>query len=210
MNTYIENLNWRYATKKFDSTKTVSNEDVELLKDAIQLSASSYGLQPYKVLIIKDKETRERLQPAAWYQSQITEASHLIVFANNTQFDDTHIDAFMQNVSKTRNLNIEVLKGYSDFMKSKISPLSSHAKENWTAKQTYIALGNLLSAAAFLKIDACPMEGFESNEINKILDLENTGFNATIIIPIGYRSKYDQSQHYPKVRTPKTKLFTTI
>ncbi|NCT18763.1 MAG: NAD(P)H-dependent oxidoreductase [Flavobacteriaceae bacterium CG_4_8_14_3_um_filter_34_10] len=210
MNTYIENLNWRYATKKFDSTKTVSNEDLELLKDAIQLSASSYGLQPYKVLIIADKEIRERLQPAAWGQPQITEASHLIIFVNNTQFHNTHIDAYMQNVSKTRNLNIENLKGYADFMKSKITPLSSEAKENWTAKQTYIALGNLLSAAAFLKIDACPMEGFEANEINKILDLEKSGFNTTIIVPIGYRSKDDQTQHYPKVRTSKTELFITI
>ncbi|PKP24935.1 MAG: NAD(P)H-dependent oxidoreductase [Bacteroidetes bacterium HGW-Bacteroidetes-2] len=210
MNSYIENLNWRYATKKFDTNKKVSHQDLELLKDVIQLSASSYGLQPYKVLLIEDKETRKKLQVAAWGQSQITESSHLFVFANNTNFNDSHIDTYIQNVSKTRNLNIEDLKGYADFMKSKISPLTSQAKENWTAKQSYIALGNLLSAAAFLKIDACPMEGFEADAINKILDLEKAGFKTTFLVTIGYRSKDDQTQHYPKVRTPKTELFTTI
>jgi nitroreductase len=210
MNPNIENLNWRYATKKFDATKKVSSQDLEILKDAIQLTASSYGLQPYKVLIIENKEIREQLQPAAWNQAQITESSHLIVFANNTKFSSINIDSYVDNVSITRNIKQNDLESYSNFMKSKINPLSSEAKKNWTAKQTYIAVGNLLSAAAFLKIDTCPMEGFEAEKIDTILGLDKLGYSTTVIVPIGYRSKEDRTQNYQKVRTPKEEIFITI
>ncbi len=210
MNAYIENLNWRYATKKFDTNKKVSPEDLEILKDAIQLTASSYGLQPYKIFIIEDKEIRRKLQPAAWDQSQITESSHLIIFVNNTNFNAENIDSYIENMSETRNINPMDLEGYGTFMKSKISPLSSEDKENWTAKQTYIAVGNLLSAAAYLKIDTCPMEGFEAEKIDAILGLDKIGYTTTLIVPVGYRSNEDKTQDYKKVRTPKEELFTTI
>ncbi len=207
---YIENLNWRYATKKFDGTRRVSDVDLGKLLEATRLSASSYGLQPYHIFVISDQETKERLRPASWDQSQITDASHIIVFANNVDVDDTLIDAYLQNFSETRNIPINKLKGFGDFMKSKLTRLSEKEKGVWASKQTYIALGNLLSAAAEMKIDTCPMEGFEPEKYNEILKLNEKGLNASLVIPVGYRSKEDETQHYPKVRYSKEELFTHI
>jgi nitroreductase len=210
MSNYIENLNWRYATKQFDSTKKISNEDLEKLKEAIQLSASSYGLQPYKILIVEDTETREKLKEASWGQSQITDASQLIVFANMTDFDESLVDDYILNTSNTRNIDASNLKDYADLMKSQLNPLPKEMKAFWTAKQTYIALGNLLSAAADFKIDACPMEGFDAKKYNEILDLNSQNLNASVVATVGYRSEKDDTQHYKKVRKSKKELFSTI
>lgn len=210
MDTYIEKLQWRYATKKFDPNKKIEKEKLDTLKKAIQLSASSYGLQPYKVLVIEDPELRAKLQPAAWNQSQITDASQLIVFAHDTNFGDDQIDAYIDNVVQTRGLNAEDLKGYADFMKSKITPLPDEVKSAWTARQAYIALGNLLSAAAHLEIDACPMEGFEVDAFNEILGLKEKGLSTAVIATVGYRSDEDDTQHYAKVRKPENELFETL
>ncbi|EAZ94891.1 hypothetical protein FBBAL38_10642 [Flavobacteria bacterium BAL38] len=210
MNTFIENQNWRYATKKFDATKKISDKDLETLKEAIRLSSSSYGLQLYKVFIIENPELRAKLQPVSWGQSQIVDASHLLVFANIVDVQENHIDEYVQNIAATRGLSIEDLKGYSDFMKSKIVPLSVEQKSNWTAKQTYLALGNLINAAAELKIDVTPMEGFEPEKYNEILGLNELGLNASLVAPIGYRHEEDATQHYAKVRKSTKELFETI
>tara|TARA_R110000751_G_scaffold76882_4_gene155125 strand:+ start:610 stop:1242 length:633 start_codon:yes stop_codon:yes gene_type:complete len=210
MNPYIENLNWRYATKKFDASKKVSKKDLENLLEATALSASSYGLQPYEILVVEDAAMRSKLQPAAWGQSQITEASHLIVLANQSTFGEELVDDYLNNVSETRGIPSNDLQGYSDFMKSKLMPLSESAKATWTARQTYIALGNLLSAAADLKIDTCPMEGFDSAQFNEMLGLSKRGLNAAVLVAVGYRSKEDKTQHYKKVRKAKENLITHL
>ena len=210
MSHFIENQKWRYATKKFDAAKKVSAADLETLKEAIQLSTSSYGLQLYKVFIIENPEVRAKLQPVSWGQSQIIEASHLFVFANIVDVQDQHIDAYVQNFANTRGLTVEDLKGYSDFMKSKIVPLPVEQKAVWTSKQTYLALGNLLNAAAELKIDVTPMEGFEPEKYNEILGLNALGLNASLVAAVGYRHEEDATQHYVKVRKPKQELFITI
>jgi len=210
MSNFIKNANWRYATKKFDATKKVSAEDLDTLKEAIRLSASSFGLQPYKVIIIENPELRAQLQPAAWGQSQIVDASHLIVFANITNIGDTEIDASIADIAKTRGLPIDALKGYGDFMKSKISSLPLEAKNIWTSKQTYLALGNLLNAAAELNIDVTPMEGFEPSKFNEILGLEKLGLNAALVAPIGYRHAEDETQNYAKVRKSSEELFINV
>ncbi|WP_299396939.1 NAD(P)H-dependent oxidoreductase [uncultured Gelidibacter sp.] len=210
MTNYIKNLNWRYATKKFDSTKKIAAEDLDQLKDAIQLSASSYGLQPYKVLIIEDQKIKEQLKAASWGQSQITDASHVIIFANMTDFDESLINDYIENIGITRSIEPSNLKGYADFMINTLNPLPKDAKASWTAKQTYIALGNLLSAAAEFKIDACPMEGFDADQYNEILGLNEQNLNAAVVAAIGYRSEEDETQHNKKVRKPKKELFTTI
>ena len=171
MSNFIKNANWRYATKKFDTTKKVSKEDLETLKEAIRLSASSFGLQPYRVLIIENPELRAKIQPAAWGQSQIVDASQLIVFANITNFGETEIDVSIANTTKTRGLPADALKGYGDFMKSKIVALPEDVRNTWASKQTYLALGNLMNAASELKIDVTPMEGFEPAQVNEILGL---------------------------------------
>lgn len=210
MNTFIENQNWRYATKKFDANKKVSETDLQLLKEAMRLSASSYGLQPYQIIFIENTDLRAKLQPAAWGQSQIVEASHLVVFANITNFGDREIDEAIQNLTITRGLPAEALKGYGDFMKSKITTLPLDKRDIWTARQTYLALGNLMNAAAELKIDVTPMEGFEPAQFNEILGLEAMNLNAALVATIGYRHEEDQTQHYVKVRKSNEELFLTL
>ena len=210
MSTFLENQNWRYATKKFDATKKITTEDLNTLKEAIRLSSSSYGLQPYKVIIVENPELRANLQPAAWGQSQIVEASHLIIFANETKLDEVAIDEYIKNISLTRNTPIEALAGYGDFMKSKITSLTEEEKNIWTAKQTYLALGNLLNVAAELKIDATPMEGFVPAQVNEILGIDKLGLNATLIATLGYRHDEDATQHYKKVRKTNEDLIITL
>jgi nitroreductase len=207
MSNFIKNANWRYATKKFDATKKISKQDLETLKEAIRLSASSFGLQPYRILIIENPELRAKLQPAAWGQSQIVDASQLIVFANITNFGETEIDASIANTTKTRGLPADALKGYGDFMKSKIVALPEDVRNTWASKQTYLALGNLMNAASELKIDVTPMEGFEPSQVNEILGLGKLGLNATLLATIGYRHEEDATQHYAKVRKSNEELF---
>ncbi|MBT8180581.1 MAG: NAD(P)H-dependent oxidoreductase [Eudoraea sp.] len=210
MNNYLESLNWRYATKKFNSEKQISDTDLNALLEAIRLSPSSYGLQPYHVFIVKDKELREKLKAVSWGQPQITDSSYLVVFANNTSFDTQLIDNYLTNVSDTRNIELNNLQGYGDFMKSKLLDLPDNIKEAWTARQTYLALGNLLSAAASLKIDACPIEGFETEAYNELLGLNDKGLNTSVVAALGYRAEEDDTQHYKKVRQSKELLFTHI
>ncbi|NRB52568.1 MAG: NAD(P)H-dependent oxidoreductase [Saprospiraceae bacterium] len=204
---FIKNLEWRYATKKFDTQKKVSTEDLEKIKEAIQLSASSYGLQLYKVLIIEDQATREKLKPASWGQPQITDASHLLVFCNYAKVSDDQIDEFIELKSKVQGIPINAIKGYGEFIKGKLAEKSSVEVDHWTARQTYIALGNLLAACAELKIDACPMEGFEPEMYNEILGLTEKGLSAAVVATVGYRSEEDQTQHAKKVRKPMDSLF---
>lgn len=210
MSNFISNQNWRYATKKFDATKKISSEDLETLKEAIQLSTSSYGLQPYKVFIIENPELRAKIQTFAWGQSQIVDASQLLVFANITNFGETEIDQYIANMAETRGIPVESVKGYADFMKMKITALTEEDRNNWTSKQTYLALGNLLNAAAELKIDVTPMEGFEPENVNEVLGLKELGLNASLLATIGYRHEEDATQHYKKVRKPKNELFINL
>ena len=210
MNSFIENQNWRYATKKFDASKKIAEQDLNILKEAIRLSSSSYGLQPYKIIIVENPELRAQLQPAAWGQSQITDASHIIIFANEVNFGAEGIDSYFKNVSETRNTSLESMKGYMDFMKRTITALSEEERNIWSSKQTYLALGNLLNAAADLKIDVTPMEGFVPAQVNDLLGLDKLGLNATLIATMGYRHDEDATQHFKKVRKSNEELFITL
>ncbi|WP_343328969.1 NAD(P)H-dependent oxidoreductase [Polaribacter staleyi] len=203
---YLENLKWRYATKKFDSSKKISSEDLEKLKEAIQLSVSSYGLQLYKVIIVENTFLREKLKAVSWGQNQVTEASHLVVFCNFTNVKTKHVDDFLYMTAKSQGIEVKNLIEYGNFIKGKIKEMSTSELFNWTSRQTYLALGNLLSACAELKIDSCPMEGFESERYNDILGLTEQGLNAAVIATIGYRSYKDLSQNRPKVRKPLNEL----
>jgi len=210
MKTFLENQNWRYATKKFDATKKIAAADLDFLKEAVRLSASSYGLQLYKVFIVENPALRAKLQPAAWGQSQIVDASHLFVFANQTKVDASDIDGYLENAIAERSLPAGALDGYGDFMKGAITPLPDDAKAVWTAKQTYIALGNLLAAAAELNIDATPMEGFDAAQFNEILGFDKLNLNAAVVAAVGYRHEEDATQHYKKVRKSNDDLFVTL
>ena len=203
----INSLKWRYATKKFDG-KNLPAADLYELKEAVQLTASSYGLQPYVVLDVQNPEVREKLKAASWGQSQITDASNLFVFCAANDMTASDIDDFIELTAKTRGLTVEALKGYADFMKGAIGGRSQADKHNWNARQAYIALGNLMTVAASKAIDVCPMEGFDPAQYNEILGLE--GYSAVVVAAVGYRSPEDEVQHYAKVRNPVDELFRTV
>lgn len=206
----LTNLEWRYATKQFDPTKKISQEQLTFLKKAIQLSPSSYGLQLYKVLIIENPTLRATLKTHSWGQNQITEASHLVVFCNYTKVSNTEIDDFLNRTATIQNLNRDHLQGYGDFIKTKLREFTETERLNWTKRQTYLALGNLLNACAELKIDACPMEGFQVEGYNRVLELDKQNLNAAVIAPIGFRSTEDKTQHGKKVRKSFSELFISL
>lgn len=210
MSTFLENQNWRYATKKYDSSKKISVEDLDFLKEAVRLSASSYGLQLYKVIVVESDEMKAQLIKAAFGQTQITDASHIFIFAAQTNVGAIEVDAYIKNISETRGIPTEALNGFSELMNGAIKGMSDEAQTVWTAKQTYLALGNLLNAAAELNIDATPMEGFNAVKFNEILGLDKLNLNATVIAPVGYRHTEDDTQHYVKVRKSHDDLFITI
>ncbi|MEZ7884632.1 MAG: NAD(P)H-dependent oxidoreductase [Bacteroidales bacterium] len=206
----IDNLKWRYATKKFDTSKKVSEKDIEFLKDAVNLSASSYGLQPYKVLLIKDEKIREKLREASWGQPQITDSTVIFLFCNYNDVDEKVIDNYIALKSDIQNIPIEQLKGYGDFMKQAIGSVPPEQRAIWASKQTYIGLGTLLAAAAELKVDACPMEGFDKDAYNSILGLKEMGLSASVIATIGYRSEEDETSKMKKVRKSNDDMFINI
>lgn len=206
----IESLKWRYATKKMDASKKVSQENIDYIKEAVQLSASSYGLQPYKVLEIKNSKLREELKPLSWNQSQITDASHLFVFCNYKMVTEKDVDDLILLKSETNDIPIDKISGYGDFIKGKLREKSETEMFHWTAKQTYIALSNAMNTCAELQIDCTPMEGFESDSYNQKLGLIEQGLNACVVLAIGYRDYEDASQNSKKVRKPIDSIFTKI
>jgi len=210
MNQFIESQNWRYATKKFDATQKISSSDLDILKEAVRLTASSLGLQPYKVLIVENPDLRAQLQVAAFGQTQVVDASHLFVFASEYQVGETEIDSYMATISATRGINEEALAGFRTMVVNSVTKMDEITKENWTAKQVYLALGNLLNAAADLRIDATPMEGFNPSAVNNILGLQEKGLHAVALAALGYRHVDDKQQHLIKVRKSQTELFITL
>ncbi|SNR78260.1 Nitroreductase [Maribacter sedimenticola] len=210
MKNVLDKLNWRYATKMFDASKKVSEEDLNILLDAARLTASSYGLQPYHFYVIEDKDVRSKLRKASYDQPQITDASHLLVLANKPTFDESLVDNYIDNIIKTRGVSKGDVEGYSNMMKGALMGLPDAHKNSWTSNQTYIALGNLLTIAAEMEIDTCPMEGFDKAQYNEILGLAENNLNAAVVLAVGYRSKEDKTQHYPKVRYSKEEIITHI
>ena len=206
----IKDLKWRYATKKFNTEKKVSEADISTLKEAIQLAASSWGLQLYKILDVKNPEIREQLKPHSWGQSQITDASHLFVFCSHDSVSDQDTDDYIASKAEIQGLKTEDLKGYGDFMKMKINEKTPEQVKYWTDKQTYIALGNALIACANMKIDATPMEGFDAAKYDEILGLKEKGLFASVVLAVGYRDEEDATATQPKVRKSIDTLFETV
>ena len=203
----IEDLQWRYATKAFDPNRKVTDKDLDQLKEAIRLSVSSYGLQSYKVLIIENNEVRHELRKASWDQQQITDASHLFVFCNHTTDFNKDVDDYIDRIATAQGSRPDQLVQYGEFIKTKVNEMPATERKSWSEKQTYIALNNLLIACAALRIDACPMEGFDNAEYNRILGLDDLGLNASVIAPVGYRAAIDPSQHWKKIRKTTEELF---
>lgn len=203
----LESLRWRYATKRFDEDRQVSDEDIRKLQEAVNLAATSFGLQPFRVVTVSDPELKEQLRAASYNQPQLTESSHVFVFCAMKEMPPEHIDAYMDRTAEVRDVPREQLNDYANYMKGSVAGKTVESIEAWNKRQAYIALGTLLAAAAELRIDACPMEGFEAGEYDRILGLTDKGLTATVIAPVGYRSEEDATQHKAKVRVPLETMF---
>lgn len=200
-NQLVDQLKWRYATKQFDSSKKISPEDWDALEEALVLSPSSVGLQPWKFLVIGDPGLRAKLQPVSYGQTQIVDASHLVVFATKTNYSERDLDAYVKRTAEVRGVTEEdlaPLKGMA--LGGIINGKNDEERKDWAFNQTYLALGNLLTSAALLGIDACPMEGFSREEYDKILGLTEQGLGAAVVATVGYRSTEDKYASFPKVR----------
>jgi nitroreductase len=206
-NALLARLHWRYATKKFDPAKKIHPSLWSALEEALVLSPSSYGLQPYHFLVINDPEIRKTLRVASWDQSQVTDASHFVVFARKLSITAADIENFVGLIASTRSAERGSLQGYYEMMVGDLvsGPRSAWIKE-WTARQTYLALGNLLTSAALLGVDACPMEGFDPAKYDEILGLPAKGLGATSACPLGYRAEDDKYANAKKVRFPSDEL----
>lgn len=206
----LDALTWRYATKQFDATQKISEADLTFLKEAIRLAPTSYGLQPFRVLLVTDPAIREQLRAAAYGQPQLTDASHIFVFAHQLDMPADRIDEFIQRTADTRGLDPTALSGYGDMIKGSLAHRSPAEITAWNQRQAYIALGHLLVAAASRQIDACPMEGFDAAAIGEILGLGEQGLGAAVIAAVGYRSAADKMQHAARVRLSPEALFQTV
>ncbi|HVV56456.1 MAG TPA: NAD(P)H-dependent oxidoreductase [Mucilaginibacter sp.] len=210
MMSLVEKLNWRYATKKFDHTKKLSTEQLDELLKAVQLSPSSAGLQSYKILVIEDPAVREKLREAAHGQQQITDASQLIVFASETNLDEHFVKHYIDFVAEKRQIGRENLAAYEQMIMGNVNRLTEDQRLMWSNKQAYIALGVLLTAAADMGIDACPMEGFSAAKFDEILGLREKGLTTAVIAAIGFRADDDAFSKLVKVRRPEEELFIHI
>ncbi|MCK5857136.1 MAG: NAD(P)H-dependent oxidoreductase [Bacteroidales bacterium] len=210
MTMIIDALEWRYATKIFDKTKKLKSNQLVELEKIVQLSASSFGLQPYKVLIISNQELKDKLKSASFGQLQISDASHLFLFCSMIDFNKNDVDAFVDLNVKTTGNTKDSFKMYHEMMDMKIGSMNTEENASWAARQSYIALGNLLTAAAEMKIDICPIEGFVPQSYSEILNLNEMGLKPIVIAAIGFRSDEDKYQHSPKVRKSTQDLFIHI
>jgi nitroreductase len=207
----LDGLNWRYATKQFDPNRKISAQDWNTLEEALRLSPSSGGLQPWKFVVVTDPAMRAKLLPASYGQPQITNASHLVVFAAKKNFNEADVDAFISHAASTRGVSIESLAPFRGMLVGGIvKSMDEAARDAWARNQVYIALGNLLTSSALLGIDACPMEGFDRAQYDDILGLKKEGYAAAVIATVGYRAASDQYAAAPKVRFPKAQMFAHV
>jgi nitroreductase len=205
-----ECLQWRYATKKFDSTKKISEADFKTLQDSLVLTPTSYGLQMMKFLIVQNPEMREKLKANSWNQSQVTDCSHFVVFTARENISENDINRLINRTVQVRQMPHESLQGFKDMMLNNLVKKEHPDALNWNKKQTYIAMGFLLETAAMLKIDSVPMEGLDPAAYDKILGLEGTGWKTCMAVALGYRSADDKYQHLKKVRFPESELIQFI
>lgn len=210
MNNLIETLNWRYATKRMNGNK-IPSEKLDVILEAIKLSPSSAGLQPYTVFVIEDQAVKEKIHKVAYSQPQVIEASHLLVFAAYNKLTAENVSDYMNLIADTRSIPVESLDGFKNSISAGLLSRSEEVNAQWAARQTYIALGHALVAAASEQIDATPMEGFDAKGLDEILGLNEKGLNSVVIMTLGYRdSENDTLASAKKVRKTHEELFVSI
>jgi nitroreductase len=206
----LQQLQWRYATKKFDPTKKIPESLWQVLEQSLILSPSSFGLQPWKFFVVTNPEIRQQLFAHSWGQKKVVDASHLLVLAINKNIDDAEVNRYIARMAEVRNNSVENLEGLANTMKGFLTNFSAAETDNWAAKQVYIALGVYLTCAAMLGIDTCPMEGFISAEYDRILGLSERGYASVVICPTGYRADDDTYAMMTKVRYPTDRVIEYI
>lgn len=198
----LKALNWRYAVKQFSSA-TIADSDVDELLEAIRLTPTSFGLQPFKTLVITNKKIQQALVEKAYGQDKILHCSHLLVLASYTGSPNQLVDQYIEQVCTTQKISRESIIGYENHIKTYFASITHDEFVHWSKQQSHIALGNLMTVCALKSIDACPMTGFDSHEFDSILDLNKLSLTSTIIVPIGIRSQNDENAQKAKVRYPK-------
>ena len=196
----IDKLNWRYAVKKFDSDKIVSKDKIDKLKQAFNLTATSYGLQPIKLVVLKNKELQGQLVQHSFEQQQIAQASHILVICIENNIDGDYITDYFRLVKEVRGTSNEILNPFKEALVSDFSNKDVQEIKNWAINQAYLAMGNLLTVCAVEKIDSCPMEGFQSDAYDVFFDLDKKGLTSVLAMPIGYRAEDDEFSSFKKVR----------
>jgi nitroreductase len=199
----LKQLNWRYAVKKFDSHKKIAESDWDTLAEVLRLAPSSYGLQPWKFLLVQNQEVRKKLTPFSWKQMQVEDCSHLLVFTTLKKVSEAHVHRMIAHTERVRGMPAGALKGYADFIAADVvSGPRGQISQHWTQRQAYIAMGCLMTAAALLGVDTCPMEGIDAVKYDEILGLKDTDHATVAVVALGYRSSDDASQAHKKVRFP--------
>lgn len=209
--TLLQQLRWRYATKVFDPAQKITEADWATLEQALILTPTSYGLQPYRFVVVSDPAIREQLVPLSWWQRQAADASHYVVFAAKTSVDEADVDHYIERMAEVRGVPIEKLAPFRGMLVDDIvkGPRSKWQHE-WATRQAYIALGNFLTAAALLGIDACPMEGIDQVKYDEILGLPARGYQTIVAAAAGYRAATDKAAALAKVRFTTEELFVRI
>lgn len=206
--TLIEMLNWRYAVKRFDPTRKISESSWKTLEKALVLSPSSYGLQPYQFLVVQNPELRKKLRAVSWNQSQVEDCSHYVVILGKGSMDASYIDHFIQRTAEVRGIDAAQLAGYRNMIVDNLvkAPGIAERIPEWSAKQAYIAFGNLMTAAATLQIDACPIEGLEAAKYDELLGLKDGAYHTLAACALGYRHSDDNYAKSKKVRLKTEEL----
>ncbi len=205
----MESLHWRYAVKQF-STDIINDNQVQALLTATRLSASSFGLQPYRLLVVKSAGIRQQLLEYSMGQDKVVNASQLIVFAAQTNLDDKTVHAYIDKVSKVRGIPLEQLHDLTEQIKTALATKTQPQKITWAKNQTYLALGTFLTCAAIMEIDACPMEGFNAEGYDNVLGLADKALTTTVICPIGKRHEDDPYASIQKVRFNAEEMIQTF
>lgn len=210
MKNIIDAMQWRYSVNKFDTTKKITDEQLNELLEAMILAPSSYGLQPWKFIVVTNPEIRTKLQAAGYGQHKIVDASHLIVIAVPKNIDEKLVNEYMQSVSKTRGVSMDELKGYANMINGATAPLLPAQRVEWATRQAYIALGVLITSGALLGIDIGPMEGFDPKKFDEILGLDGMGLESKVAAAIGFRAADDANALNKKVRFPKREVVIEV
>ncbi|MFH6604054.1 NAD(P)H-dependent oxidoreductase [Maribacter algicola] len=196
----LEQMKWRYAVKKFDSDKILSEKKVIRLKKAFNLTATSYGLQPIKMVVVQNKVLQAELVPFSMQQQQVAQASHVLVLCIENKIDPKYITEYFEKVRSVRGTSDEILRPFKESMVSSFSKKEASEIQEWSKNQAYLAMGNLLTVCAMEEIDSCPMEGFSPEGYDQLLKLEEKGLRSVLVMPVGYRAKDDVFSTFKKVR----------